>query len=248
MNATFTLLELKRITRDATNMFFTAILPAFFFLIFGSTVDAKSETIGNGNVAMYVMISMAAYGAVTATTSIGGQAALERVQGWGRQLGLTPLPDWGFVAMKAVVAMTIGAIPIALVYTLGAVLGAEGSPRAWLLSGLACLLGSAVFAIYGILVGTGFKSESAVGAASGSIVIFAFLGNVFIPLSGTMLAIGKFTPLYGYASLARYPLTEGHLQDGSLEPLWVPAVNVVAWALIFGMLATWLVKRGRDRQ
>lgn len=248
MNVTFTLLELRRITRDWANMFFTAVLPAFFFLIFGSTVDAKSETIGNGNVAMYVMISMAAYGAVTATTSIGGQAALERIQGWGRQLGLTPMPDWGFVAMKAVVAMTVAAIPIALIYTLGALLGAEGSPRAWLLSAALTLAGSAVFAVYGILVGTGFRSESAVSAAAGSVVVFAFLGNIFIPLSGTMLAIGKFTPLYGYAALARYPLTEGHLADGSVDPLWLPVVNVVAWAVIFGMLATWLVKRSRDRQ
>ena len=93
MNATFTLLEMRRITRDWSGMFFTAVLPAFFYLIFGATVDARSATIGNGNVAMYVMISMAAYGAVTATTSIGGQAALERQQGWGRQLGLTPLAD-----------------------------------------------------------------------------------------------------------------------------------------------------------
>ena len=81
-----------------------------------------------------------------------------------------------------------------------------------------------------------------------SVVIFAFLGNIFIPLSGTMLTIGKFTPLYGYASLARYPLTEGYLADGSLEPLWVPLAGVIAWALVFGMLATWFVKRGRDRQ
>jgi len=80
MNATFTLLEMRRITRDWAGMFFTAVLPSFFSLIFGATAAAKDETIGNGNVAMYVMISMAAYGAVTATTSIGGNAAVERQQ------------------------------------------------------------------------------------------------------------------------------------------------------------------------
>ena len=80
MNATFTLLEMRRITRDWAGMFFTGVLPSFFYLIFGATVAAKDETIGNGNVAMYVMISMAAYGAVTATTSIGGNAAVERQQ------------------------------------------------------------------------------------------------------------------------------------------------------------------------
>ena len=91
MNPTFTLLEMRRIIRDWSGMFFIAVLPAFFYLIFGATATTQGASIGNGNVALYVMISMAAYGAVTATTSIGGQAAVERMQGWGRQLGLTPL-------------------------------------------------------------------------------------------------------------------------------------------------------------
>ena len=248
MNATFTLLEMRRITRDWAGMFFTAVLPAFFYLIFGSTIDAKGETIGNGNVAMYVMISMAAYGAVTATTSIGGNAAVERVQGWGRQLGLTPLADSSYIAMKAIIAMTVAAVPILLTYVLGVVTGAKGSPTAWGLSALLVLAGSAVFALYGLLIGTAFRSEAAVGAAAGTLVIFAFLGNLFIPLSGALLSFAKLTPLYGYAALARYPLTEGYLPDGSQDPLWLPVVNVAAWALVFGVLATVLVRRGRERQ
>jgi ABC-2 type transport system permease protein len=248
MNATFTLLEMRRITRDWSGMFFTAVLPAFFYLIFGATVDARSETIGNGNVAMYVMISMAAYGAVTATTSIGGQAALERQQGWGRQLGLTPLADSSYIAMKALIAMTVASVPILLTYALGVATGARGTARAWVLSGLLCLVGSAVFAVYGLLIGTAFRSEAAVGAASGTMVIFAFLGNLFIPLSGVLLTVAKFTPLYGYAALARYPLTEGYLPDGSRDPLWVPVLNVAAWLTIFGLGAVHFVRRGRERQ
>ena len=248
MNATFTLLEMRRITRDWAGMFFTAVLPAFFYLIFGASVGAEGRAIGNGNVAMYVMISMAAYGAVTATTSIGGNAAVERVQGWGRQLGLTPLGDSSYIMMKALIAMTVAAVPILLTYLLGALTGAEGSASAWALSAALVLAGSAVFALYGLLIGTAFRSEAAVGAAAGTLVIFAFLGNLFIPLSGVLLTVAKFTPLYGYAALARYPLTEGYLPDGSRDPLWVPVANVVVWAVIFGMLATWLVRRGRERQ
>ncbi|MEO7754523.1 MAG: ABC transporter permease [Terracoccus sp.] len=248
MNATYTLLELRRITRNGVGMFFTAVLPAFFYLIFGSTVSAKDETIGNGNVAMYVMISMAAYGAVTATTSVGGNAALERQQGWGRQLGLTPLPDSGYIAMKSLIAMTVAAVPILLTFVLGALTGARGTAGAWALSALLCLLGSAVFAVYGLLVGTALRSESAVGAASGTLVIFAFLGNVFIPLSGAMLVFAKFTPLFGYAALARYPLTEGYLTDGSQDPLWLAILNVVFWLAVFGGLAVFFVRRGRGRE
>jgi ABC-2 type transport system permease protein len=248
VNATFTLLEMRRITRDWSGMFFTAVLPAFFYLIFGGTVDNKDASIGSGNVAMYVMISMAAYGALTATTSIGGQSAIERQQGWGRQLGLTPLPDSSYIAMKAAIAMTVAAVPILLTYALGAATGARGTASDWVFSGVLCLLGSAVFAVYGLLVGTVFRSEAAVGAASGTMVIFAFLGNLFIPLSGALLTFAKFTPLYGYAALARYPLTEGYLTDGSRDPLWVPVLNVAVWLTIFSVGAVYFVRRGRERQ
>ena len=64
-----------------------------------------------------------------------------------------------------------------------------------------------MFAIYGLAITTIFRTQSAIGVASGSIVVMAFLGNVFSPMSGLMLDIGRFTPLYGYAALARYPLT-----------------------------------------
>ena len=252
MNATYTALELKRVFRDYVSMFFIAVLPAFFYLVFGASQDFAGQRAGHGNVAMYIMISMAAYGAVTATTGVGGMAAVERAQGWGRQLGLTPLTDHAYVAMKAVVALAVAAVPVALIYVLGVVTGAEGDAAAWALSIVLLLLGASVFALFGLVMGLAFRTEAAVGAASGSLVIMGFLGNIFIPLSGTMLAIARFTPLYGYAALARYPVTRGALPttDGTLlqEPLWYAVVNVVAWLTVFALLATWLVRRGRDRQ
>lgn len=248
MNATFTRLELRRTLRDYVSMFFIAVLPGFFYLIFGAAQDYRTEDAGNGNVAMYIMISMAAYGAVTATTGVGGMAAVERMQGWGRQLGLTPLGDGSYVAMKSVVALVVAAIPVGLIYLLGLVTGAEGDALAWALSAALVLVGAAVFAVYGLAVGLAFRTEAAVSAASGLLVIMAFLGNIFIPLSGTLLSIAKFTPLYGYVALARYPLTEGENVDGEQEALWQAVANVAVWATIFVVVATVLVRRGRERQ
>lgn len=248
MNATFAGLELRRVARDYVSMFFIAVLPGFFFLIFGVGQEFSDDRAGNGNVAMYTMISMAAYGAVTATTGIGGMAAVERMQGWGRQLGLTPLADSSYVAMKAGVALVIAMVPVALIYLLGMLTSVEGSATAWAVSAVLVLLGAGVFAVYGLAVGLAFRSEAAVSAASGLLVIMAFLGNIFIPLTGTLLAIAKFTPLYGYVALARYPLTEGYQVNGSHESLWIAVTNVAVWAAIFGLVATALVRRGRERQ
>lgn len=252
MNATYTAIELRRVLRDYVSMFFIAVLPAFFYVIFGAAQEFSAQRAGNGNVAMYIMISMAAYGAVTATTGVGGMAAVERAQGWGRQLGLTPLADSAYVAMKAFVAVVVAAVPIALIYLVGVLTGAQGDALAWMLSAVVVLLGASVFALYGLVMGLAFRTEAAVSAASGVLVIMGFLGNIFIPLSGTMLAIARFTPLYGYAALARYPVTEGTVPttDGTLlqEPLWYALVNVGAWLTVLALLATWLVRRGRDRQ
>lgn len=251
MNATFLALEIKRVLRDYASMFFIVVLPAFFYLIFGAAQEYSKQDAGNGNVAMLIMISMAAYGAATATTGIGGRAAVERMQGWGRQLGLTPLRDFSFVSMKTVLAVIIGSVPIVLTCLLGVLTGAEGTVATWALSALALVLGAIVWALYGLSAGLLFGSEAAVGAASGLLVILAFLGNIFIPLSGTMLTIAKFTPLYGYVALGRYPLTEGYVLDGDRlvhETLWIPAANVAVWTAILALLATWLVRRGRGRQ
>jgi ABC-2 type transport system permease protein len=253
MNAIYTGLELRRVFRDYVSMFFIAVLPAFFYLIFGAAQEFSNERAGNGNVGMYVMISMAAYGAVTATSGIGGMAAVERMQGWGRQLGLTPLRDSSYVQMKAVVAVAVSAIPIVSIYLLGVLTDAEGSVTAWLLSAMIVLVGAVVFALYGLVFGLAFRSEAAVGAASGSLVVLGFMGNIFFSLSGTLLTLAKFTPLYGYVSLARYPLTEGYIvntNNGAVthEELWVPLLNVSVWAVIFAVLAVWLVRRGRARQ
>jgi ABC-2 type transport system permease protein len=234
-------------------MFFTAGLPAFMYVIFGASPDYGDEPVRDGNVAMWVMIAMAAYGAVSATTGIGGMAAVERMQGWGRQLGLTPLTDAGYVRVKAATALTIAAIPVALVYTIGALTGAEAPLSVWVISAAVLLVGASTFALYGLSFGLAFRSEAAVSAAGGSLVILAFLGNIFVPLTGWQLTVAKFTPLYGYVSLARRALTGGAIvsPDGGeliTVPLWQPLTNVIGWTTVFAILAVAMVARGRARQ
>ncbi len=241
---TYARLDLRRQLRDRFGMFFIVGLPTFMFLVFGLGSD---EAVGSGNVAMYIMISMASYGAVTATTGIAGSAATEQLMGWGRQLGLTPMRPLAFVTAKAAIAMVVALMPVTLIFAIGAATGARGEWSDWVLCAAIVWLGSALFAIYGLAMSLVFRGPNATGIASGMIVIMAFLGNVFTPMSGLLLDIGRFTPLYGYAALARFPLTEGHLPLGGRDPLWLPVANVLAWTTIFSLLALWGVRRSRAR-
>ena len=241
---TYTRLDLRRQLRDRFAMFFVVGLPTFMYLVFGL---GSQDPVGTGNVAMYVMVSMAAYGAVGATTSVAGSAATEQVMGWGRQVGLTPMRPLAFVAAKAAVSMAVAAVPITTIFAIGAATGARGDAVDWVLGAGLTWLGSALFAIYGLAICLLFRGPSAPGIASGMIVVMAFLGNVFTPVDGLMLEIGRLTPLYGYAALARYPLTEGWLPTGGHDPLWLPVANVLAWTVIFALLALWGLRRSRAR-
>ena len=242
---TYLRLDLRRQLRDKFGMFFMVGLPAFMYLVFGLGSD---DPVGSGNVSMYVMLSMAAYGAVTATTSVAGSAYVEQIMGWGRQLSLTRARPVQLVALKTAIAMIVAAVPVALIYGIGAVTGARGDASDWLVSAAVIWLGSALFAIYGLAVCTNFRSQSAVGTASGLIVIMAFLGNVFSPMTGLILDIGRFTPLYGYAGLARYPLTDGYLPlDAGRDSVWLLLANVGAWTVTFALLALLGVRRSRER-
>ena len=253
MNMTYYRLELRRLRRDYVTMFFTAGLPAFMYVIFGASQEYSDDPVRDGNVAMLVMIGMAAYGAVSATTGIGGTVAVERMQGWSRQLGLTPLTDGAYVRVKTATALTVAAVPIVLVYAIGAATGAKAPLSVWLISAAILLVGATTFALYGLSFGLGFRSEAATAAAGGSLVILGFLGNVFIPLTGWQLTVAKFNPMYGYVALGRAALTGGSTIDpdgGGLihVPLWQPLANMIVWTIILSVVAVALVGRGRARQ
>ena len=83
------------------------VIPVALFFIASSSVGG-SESAGDGNVAAYLLISMAVYGAMLATTSAGAMVAVERSRGWTRQLRLTPLTPVAYILLKACCAVVLG--------------------------------------------------------------------------------------------------------------------------------------------
>lgn len=247
--------DLRRHLRMLSNMFFIVVLPTALFLMFGGLADYSDNQVGHGNVSSYLMISMAMYGAVTATTSIAGSAAVEQSHGWGRQLALTALRGPQYVLSKVAVALVIAVCPVVVVYATGALVGARfDEPWLWFATGGIVVLGSAMFALYGLTIGQLFRSESAVGTASGILVVLSFFGNLFVPLSGVLLDIGRWTPLYGIVGLARWPQTEGVLASTSAgvqstsDDLWTLLLNVGAWTVVFALSAVLTSRRGTRRR
>lgn len=251
MNATYIRIDLMRQLRDIGNITFVVLMPVVMYLIFGASQEGGADQAGHANVKFYVMASMAAYGAALAATSIAGGAGVEQMQGWGRQIGLTPVTNRAIVGMKVIVSLIITAAAIIAIYLTGYLTGARADNAGiWVATFALTLAGSTLYALFGYMVALRFKSESALGVATGLLVLMSFVGNVFMPLSGTMLEVGRFTPLYGYVGLVRWPQLEGVLVtgDNQSDSIWLLLGNFAVWMIVFGVLAVSAVRKGRDRQ
>ncbi|GAA3697498.1 hypothetical protein GCM10022377_07990 [Zhihengliuella alba] len=249
---TYIAMDFWRNLRNVGNSFFVIVLPTVLFLFFGASMSWSDVAVGDGNISAWTMISIACYGAAMAATSLSGSAAVELQQGWGRQLALTALPHGGFVAAKTAVALGIAVLPV-LVLNIAGVLTVTDMPvGTWIATALLTVVGVIPFALYGLAIGMAFRSDAAVGTATGLLVIFSFLGNAFTPLDGVLLDIGRFTPLYGVVALARYPLTGGDQISvngiAGNDPLWMVLANVIGWTLVFATACLMLQRRRTRRQ
>ena len=241
VNGRFLAIELRRLVRNRRTVIFTLVMPPVFFLLFGTAEAYKTQSVGHANVTAYIMVSMALYGAMIATTSGGASVSVERAQGWTRQLRLTPLRPVTYVFTKVAVAMVMGLVAVIVVAAVGMSSGATGSGRVIAESLLLAWLGSAVFAAFGLFMGYLLPSENVMQILGPSLALLAFAGGLFVPLGeGVFATLAKFTPTYGLAELVRAPLTDATVS------IWA-VVNVLVWAALFGFGAAWRFRRDTAR-
>ncbi|MEU4238415.1 ABC transporter permease [Actinoplanes sp. NPDC026619] len=236
-------LELRRMMRNKRTVIFTLVMPAVLFLLFGTNASNRTERVGGGNVTGYILVSMAAYGAMLATTSGGAMVSIERAAGWSRQLRLTPLKPVAYIAVKLVIAMIIGLVSVVAAFAVGSVSGAELPAHAWILCGLLAWVCSLVFAAFGLFMGYLLPSENVMQILGPVLGVLSFAGGLFAPVDTfghTFATIAKFTPVYGVGEIARYPL----VHDGTL---WAAVLNVVVWTTLFSLGAMWRFRRDTAR-
>ncbi|WP_241238273.1 ABC transporter permease [Nocardioides pantholopis] len=234
-------IELRRMLRNRRTLLFAMAFPAALFLSFGGQENAE-DSVGNGNVAAYIMVSMALYGAALTAASGGASVAAERALGWSRQLRLTPLHPAVHVLTKAVLALVLGAVAITVVNLVGLAQGKPEMPLdVWLACGLLTLACTLVFAALGVFVGYLVPGESAMQVLGPGLALLGFLGNVFIPMEtgSTIHRVAEWTPMFGVAEISRWPLT-GDLGTGAV-------VNAVAWLVVFVVGAAWCLGRDTGR-
>jgi ABC-2 type transport system permease protein len=243
-NLTVLRLEIRRLLRNRRTVLFTMVLPVFFFLAFGLNSAYANQPIGHGNESAFIMISLALYGAVLATTSGGAMVSIERTAGWSRQLRLTPLSPVAYIAIKMLTALVLGLSSLTAVYVVGGITGKPTMPvYLWVITALCVWVGSLIFAAYGLFMGYLLPTENVMQILSFTLVLFAFAGGVFVPLNQfpkLFQQIAEFTPLYGLNQLVHAPFL-----GGGVHVAWV--ANAVIWLAIFAGGAAWLLRKDTAR-
>ena len=241
-NTTILGIEIKRMLRNRRTLFFTLVFPAGLFFAFGGTTGWNDDA-GHGNVAAYIMVSMALYAAALTAASSGAMVAMERAMGWSRQLRLTPLSPVVYISMKAMVALVMGAVAVAVVNVAGIVQGKPDMPVGiWVACAVLAILCTLVFAALGVFVGYLVPGENAMQILGPGLALMSFLGNVFIPIddhTSLVWHIAQWTPMFGVAEITRAPLT------GELP--WYAVVNALGWLTVFVLGAAWRMSKDTAR-
>lgn len=236
---TYLALDIRRSLRNRRTLIFLVVMPPAFFLLFGGGYRHKDPASF-----AYVMISMAVYGAMLATTSTGAQVSVERSQGWTRQLRLTPLRPAGYVLTKILSSFILGIVPIAIVLILGAALGASlAGPATWAKVAVLSWLCSLVFAAFGLFMGYLVPAENAMQFIGPLLALLSFFGGLFQPLDSMPQAlqhIAPWTPTYAVGLIARSPLL-----GSGMSPRHV--LSLVIWTAIFAAGTAILFRRDTSR-
>src|SRR5581483_6385425 len=154
------------------------------YLIIGTNSAYGNERSGSGNVSAYILISMAVYGAVLASTSGGATVAVERALGWSRQLRLTPLSAVSYIAVKALVALLLGLLSVAAVNVVGIISGkAEMPTHVWIAAAIIAWAGSIVFGAFGLFMGYLLPSENVMQVLGPLLAVMAAIGGLWFPIN-----------------------------------------------------------------
>ena len=243
-NLTVLRLEVRRLLRNRRTVIFTVIAPVIFFLAFGLNKAYANDRAGHGNVAAFVMISMALYGSILATTSGGAMVSIERAVGWSRQLRLTPLSPVAYISIKMLTALVLGLTSVIAVYTVGIITQKPHMPvYLWIVTGLCVWIGSLIFTAFGLFLGYLLATENVMQFLGIGLAILSFAGGLFTPLSQfphLFRTIAQFTPIYGLNQLVHAPLL-----GGSIHVAWV--ANAVIWLVIFAGGAVWRFRKDTAR-
>ncbi|WP_329423724.1 ABC transporter permease [Streptosporangium sp. NBC_01495] len=235
-------LEVTRARRDPGYVIVGFAMPVTMYLIFTNLGVAGDDRVW---AALYVMVSMAAFGAIGSAFNNGSGIAEDRAAGWLRQLRITPLAPVRVIAGKAATGMLMVLPVIAGVCLAAALLnGVRMEAWQWISILLLLWVGSLPFTLLGLAFGYLFSGQTAAVLNISANMTMAIVGGLWLPTEGFpswLRAIAEWTPSFGYADLSRKVAFGEAPEVGT-------ALMMTGWLVAFGILAVYGYRRaGRVR-
>jgi ABC-2 type transport system permease protein len=237
--------EVGRLLRSWKFLAITVGFPVIFYILFLGDHTAGKVVDGTVPWRDYLMVSMCSFGAlVAALNAAGTRLSMERASGWARQLRVTPLPAWSYVATKVIASMLVVLPVIVLVEAVGAGFGdVRLAAQTWI--GLTLLLWatSLPFAVLGVFIGFLVAPEAAFPVVTGLMFVLGYFGGLFTPIDqmpGSLQFIAHLIPNYHQVSLALA------LLDGQTLALshWLVLAGCV---VVLGLAIAWKHRREEAR-
>jgi ABC-2 type transport system permease protein len=233
---TYARYDLLKTFRNRRFLIFTLGFPLLLYVFIASANE--HVTVAGIPFPVYYMTGMVAFGTMNAVTSGGGMISLERNVGWTRQLRVTPLPVWAYMATKVARGYLMSSLTIIVLYIAGMALNVSLSVGGWLLMTALVLVGLAPFAALGVLYGHALSADTMGPALGGTSSLFAFVGGAWFPLSstGVLHDISQLTPSY-------WLVWAGHA--GVTHQAWPLKgwLVVLVWTVVLARLALLAYKR-----
>jgi ABC-2 type transport system permease protein len=228
MTAKYLLLETRRAYRNRRFLIMTVGTPLVLFLI-----NASLWGKANDGMTAYLMASMAAFGAMTASISVGMRVATERQVGWNRQLRLTPLRPSAYLVSKGILAMLIAIPSILLVFAAGAFIEhVQLDALQWIESGIGLWIALIPFAVLGLMIGYAGNPDSTGPIFSLVFMGMSLFGGLWFPvetLPDMMATIAKVLPSYWLGLIARGPLLHQSFD-------WLSVPVLLGWTVVLGLI------------
>lgn len=231
-------LELQRVLRSPGYLMGGLAMPLVMYLLmtnlYGGSGAERNQT------AVYLMVSMAGFGALGAALMNGMAVVQDRGNGWLRQLRITPLSAGRVVVARGMVGMTVALPSIMAVCAIGGLINGVRMPLTHWVAVVGLLwVGIAPFALLGLSVGYLLSIQAAQPVTMLLNFGLSILGGLWVPntlFPHLLRTVSRFVPTSSYAGIARQ-IAFDHI------PHAADVAVLLAWLVVFAVLASLAYRR-----
>lgn len=177
--------EVVRLLRSWKFLAITVGFPVIFYMLFLNDHSPGAVVDGTVPWRVYLMVSMCSFGALVSALNAGGsRLSTERSSGWARQLRVTPIPSWSYVATKVMASMLVVLPVLVLVEIVGMAFGGVHlGIGTWFELTALLWVTSVPFALLGIFVGFMVTAETAYPVVTALMFVLGYFGGLFNPVN-----------------------------------------------------------------